>query len=154
MNDMRLDRAIARRLDASDIVQEVLFEASRRLQDYLQHADLPFHLWLRHIAKDRLIDAYRRHHRAQRRSVDREESLYSLTSKPSSIALMSELVDPELTPASAAVRQELEIQFRELLGSMNEEDREILLMRHAEKLSNQDAAARHSRRPRLETRCC
>src|ERR1039457_1893986 len=57
MIDPRLDPAIVQRLDASDVVQEVLIEASRRLQDYLKAPSMPFHLWLRHIAKDHVIDA-------------------------------------------------------------------------------------------------
>ena len=36
---------------------------------------MPFQLWLRQIAKDRMIDAHRRHRVAARRSVDREQSL-------------------------------------------------------------------------------
>jgi len=36
-----------RRVDASDVVQDVLIEVSRRLQDYLQKPTMPFHLWLR-----------------------------------------------------------------------------------------------------------
>src|SRR5712691_9067964 len=75
MIDMRLDRAIARRVDASDIAQEVLLEVSRRLRDYLDKPDLPFHLWLRHIARDHIIDAHRRHRKAQRRSVDKEQPM-------------------------------------------------------------------------------
>jgi ELWxxDGT repeat protein len=38
---------------------------------------MPFHLWLRHIAKDHIIDAHRRHRQAQRRSLDREQSLFN-----------------------------------------------------------------------------
>src|SRR5262249_57883667 len=72
MIGLRLDRAIAARVDASDIVQDVLLEASRRLGEYLQHSTMPFHLWLRHIAQDHIIDAHRRHRTAQRRSVERE----------------------------------------------------------------------------------
>src|SRR5437016_890751 len=53
MIELRLDRALARRVDASDIVQDVLLEASRRLHDYLRDPAMPFHLWLRHIARDR-----------------------------------------------------------------------------------------------------
>ena len=68
MIGLRLDPAIGRRVDASDVVQEVLLEASRRLSDYLKKPDMPFHLWLRHIARDHLIDAHRRH-RAQKRWV-------------------------------------------------------------------------------------
>src|SRR5438128_12504013 len=55
MIDLRLDPAIAARVDASDVVQEVLLEASRRLDKYLADPSMPFHLWLRHIAKDHII---------------------------------------------------------------------------------------------------
>jgi RNA polymerase sigma-70 factor (ECF subfamily) len=74
MIDLRMDRMIQRRVDASDIVQEVLVEANRRLDEYLHSKEpvMPFHLWLRHMARDRLIDAHRRHRRAARRSIDRE----------------------------------------------------------------------------------
>src|SRR5476651_437519 len=67
MIDLRLDPAIVQRVDASDVVQEVMLEASRRLQDYLKNPTMPFLLWLRHLAKDHLIDAHRRHHLAQKR---------------------------------------------------------------------------------------
>jgi RNA polymerase sigma-70 factor (ECF subfamily) len=100
--DLRLDPAVARRVDASDIVQDVLVEASQRLTDYLQKPDMPFHLWLRHLAQDRVIDTHRRHRLAQRRSVDREQAV--------------------ARPAWA-------------------DDREVILMRHHEALSNQEAAA-------------
>src|SRR5438874_13133995 len=73
MIDLRLDPAIVQRVDASDVVQEVLLEASRRLADYLRQPAMPVHLWLRHIAKDHLIDAHRRHHQAPERRVDREQ---------------------------------------------------------------------------------
>ncbi|MFP6693676.1 MAG: ECF-type sigma factor, partial [Pirellulales bacterium] len=35
MIDMRMDRQLQRRVDASDIVQEVLIDANRRLGEYL-----------------------------------------------------------------------------------------------------------------------
>ncbi len=75
MIGMRLDPALAARVDASDVVQDVLLEAHKRLQDYLRNPAMPFHLWLRHIAKDHVIDAHRRHRQAQRRSLDREQPL-------------------------------------------------------------------------------
>ena len=77
MIGMRLDPAISSREDASDIVQNVMIEAHRRLADYLKNPTMPFHLWLRHSAMDHIIDAHRRHSQAQRRSLDREQSLHS-----------------------------------------------------------------------------
>jgi RNA polymerase sigma-70 factor (ECF subfamily) len=141
MIDMRLDRAIARRVDASDIAQEVLLEASRRLRDYLRQPDMPFHLWLRHIARDHLIDAHRRHRVAKRRTVDRERPIQSGPADRSSVELIAELIDRELTPATAALRKELHDRFQLVLADLDEDDREIILMRHFEQLSNQEVAA-------------
>ena len=50
MVQMRLDQAVARRVDASDVVQDVLLEASQRLSDYIRSPSMPFHLWLRQLA--------------------------------------------------------------------------------------------------------
>ena len=73
--DLRLDPVLARRVDASDIVQDVLIEANQRLTEYLKNPAMPFHLWLRHLAQDRIIDTHRRHRQAQRRSIDREQAI-------------------------------------------------------------------------------
>src|SRR5260370_8964208 len=70
---LRLDPALAARLDASDVVQDVLLEASRRLKDYLRNPGMPFHLWLQLIADDHVIDAWRRPRQPKRRSLDPEQ---------------------------------------------------------------------------------
>src|SRR5262249_48868513 len=72
MIGLRLDQALARRVDASDVVQDVLIKASQRLGEYLRNPVMPFHLWLRQIARDHVIDAHRRHRQAARRTLDRE----------------------------------------------------------------------------------
>jgi RNA polymerase sigma-70 factor (ECF subfamily) len=142
MIDLRLDPAIAARVDASDVVQEVLLEASRRLDGYLREPSMPFHLWLRHIAKDHIIDAHRRHRQAQRRGVDREQPVVPAAfADHSSIELAAQFIDQELTPASAAMQQELQRRLHLAIAELDEDDREIVLMRHFEQLSNQDVAA-------------
>ncbi len=141
MVDRRLDPAIRVRLDASDVVQEVLLEAHRRLKDYLKDPALPFHLWLRLIARDHIISAHRRHRAAAKRSVERERPLaVSAAGDRSSIELASFLRDAEPTPAAAAIQAELNRRFQEAIEKLAEDDREIILMRHFEDLSNQDAA--------------
>jgi RNA polymerase sigma-70 factor (ECF subfamily) len=141
MIDLRLDPAIAARVDASDVVQEVLIEASRRLTDYLRDGTMPFHLWLRHLAQDHLIDAHRRHRQAQKRGVDREQPIVPAAfADRSSIELAAQFLDPELTPASAAMQQELQRRLHAAITQLNEDDRDIILMRHFEQLSNQEVA--------------
>ena len=137
----RMDRAIGRRVDASDVVQDVLLEASNRLANYLDQPVLPFHLWLRQLARDRMIDMHRRHRQAQRRSVDRERSLAARAhSGQSSLDLAARLADAELTPVAASIRRELQLRYHEAIEELAEDDREILLMRHFEQLTNSEAA--------------
>ncbi len=141
MIQMRLDQAVARRVDASDVVQDVLLEASQRMTEYIRNPTMPFHLWLRQLAKDRVIDMHRRHRGAQRRSVDREQVLSNLGSDERSAAdLVSLLRDTELTPAAATVRREMQQRFLDALAQLDDNDREIILMRHFEHLGNGEVA--------------
>jgi RNA polymerase sigma-70 factor (ECF subfamily) len=140
--DLRLDPALARRVDASDIVQDVLLEASQRLAEYLKSPNMPFHLWLRHLAQDRIIDTHRQHRLAQRRSIDKEQQIQRPAwVDESSVQLVAQLVDTEQTPASAAIHQELQRKLDVALDLLDPDDREIILLRHHEQLSNQDVAA-------------
>lgn len=141
MISLRLDRRIQHRVDASDIVQDVLVDADRRLSAYLQDPSIPFHLWLRQMAKDRLIDAHRRHHGSAKRSVSREQPMVALGGMDeSTLQFVGEISDPELTPAAAATMQELQVRFEAAIGQLPDQDQEIILMRHFEHLSNQDIA--------------
>ena len=138
---MRLDKAIAQRVDASDVVQDLLLEASNRLDDYIRNPVMPFHLWLRQLAKDRMIDMHRRHRGAQRRNVDREQPLAAPEfGDRSSLDLAAQIKDLELTPAAANIRRELQERFLAALDHLNDEDRDIILMRHFEHLGNSDVA--------------
>ena len=103
---------------------------------------MPFHLWLRHLARDRIVDAHRRHRVAQRRSVDRERSLQDpALDGHSSLQLINQLSAAGLTPAAAAIGHELETRFHAALETLDDSDRELLTMRHFEQLSNQEVAA-------------
>jgi RNA polymerase sigma-70 factor (ECF subfamily) len=141
MIDLRLDHVLGRRLDASDVVQDVLIKANQRLGDYLRNPSMPFHLWLRQLAHDQMIDEHRRHRGAARRSLDREQPLAAAAFLDrSSLDLAAQLRDPELTPAAAALRGELERRFQAALKQLEDGDREIILLRHFEQLSNGEAA--------------
>lgn len=138
---MRLDRKIQRRVDVSDIVQDVLIEANRRLNTYLEDPKMPFHLWLRHMARDRIIDAHRRHRASAKRSVDREQPLAAPAAMDrSTMELAAQLCDPEMTPAAEATMRELARRFEAAIEQLEERDREVVFMRHFEHLSNQEVA--------------
>lgn len=141
MVQLRLDRKIQRRVDVSDIVQDVLVEANRRLKDYLANPVMGFHLWLRQIAKDRIIDAHRRHRVSGKRSVDKERPLaVPAADDHSTIQLAAQLADRELTPAAAATQAEMAQIVEAAIARLPDQDCEIIIMRHYEQLSNQEIA--------------
>lgn len=138
---MRLDRKIRQRVDVSDVVQEVLVSAHRRLQKYLESPVMPFHLWIRQIAKDRIIDAHRRHRVSAKRSVDRERPMVVPAGMHrSTMELAAHLRDGELTPAAVATQREMVRRVTEVLSELSEQESEIIMMRHFEHLSNQEVA--------------
>lgn len=141
MIGQRMDRGVQRRVDASDIVQDVMIEANRRLGDYLANPTMPFRLWLRHMARDRLIDAHRRHRVAANRSVDREVSITAAGGgERSQTDVMQHVADRDLTPAAAATWRELERRFAAAVDLLEPDDRQIVLLRHFEHLSTADTA--------------
>ena len=134
-----VERVCSEVIDMSDVVQDVLVEANRRLQRYLETPVMPFHLWLRQIAKDRIIDARRRHRVSAKRSVDREQQLFSPRGHDqSSIQLASLLGDKKITPAAAALQKELAKRIENSISQLEEKDSEIIIMRHYEHLTNQE----------------
>lgn len=136
---MRLDARIQKRVDVSDVVQDVLVEANRRLQTYIGNPIMPFHLWLRQIAKDRIIDAHRRHRVSAKRSVDREQGMVIPRGHDhSSIQLASLLGDGQLTPAAAALQKEMAQKVEAAIARLDDKDCEIITMRHYEHLTNQE----------------
>lgn len=138
---MRLDQKIQRRVDVSDVVQDVLIEANRRLTRYMDNPILSFRLWLRQIARDRIIDAHRRHRVSAKRSVDREQAMAAPRGyDQSSIHLASLLGDNNLTPAANALQVEMARKVEAAITHLDERDCEIVIMRHYEHLSNQEIA--------------
>jgi RNA polymerase sigma-70 factor (ECF subfamily) len=132
MVELRLDRRIRQRLDPSDVVQEAQMEAASRITDYLRRRPMPFHLWLRRTAFEYLLRLHRRHVEAECRSVDLEVPL----PESSSAMLARRILARDPQPAEQASQQELARQLRWALARLPELDREILLMRNFEGLSN------------------
>jgi len=50
------------------------------------------------------------------------------------------LIDAEKTPATEAIQQELGRRLAEAVDQLSDDDREVILMRHTEQMSNQDVA--------------
>jgi RNA polymerase sigma-70 factor (ECF subfamily) len=137
---VRLDRRLTARVDASDVVQETLVEAARRLDDYLRDRPIPFYGWLRQLAGERIVDTHRRHVTAQRRSVTLEHRDLDLPDA-SADELIRRLFAADTSPSNHLMRQERHERLKGALASLQQRDREVLVMRHLEQLSTSEIAA-------------
>ena len=134
---LRLDPRLRARVDPSDVVQEAQLEAARRLADYLEKPPLPFRLWLRQIAWDRVLKAHRTHAETARRALGREVPL----PEQSSVALARQLLAGGPTPSENLNQRDLARRLRQAIGRLSSTDRDIVLMRDFEGLSNQEVGS-------------
>src|SRR5262249_27067646 len=124
------------RLDPSDLVQEAQLEVARRMDDFLERRPMPFHLWVRKTAYQRLLNARRDHRQRARRSVDPDVPL----ADRSSPLLVRPLLTSGPSPSQEAQARERADRIARAVAGLAEADREVLLMRHAEELSYEEIA--------------
>ncbi len=138
---LRMDPRLQGRIDPSDVVQESYIDAARRLPEYAKNPTMPFFVWLRWLTGQRLMEQHRRHLGAQARDASREVSLYHGAFPEATAADLAANVLGELsTPSKAVIRVEQIKRLQEALESLEPIDREILVLRHFEQLSNGEAA--------------
>lgn len=130
----RIDPALSARVDPSDVVQETLLQVSQRIEDYLERKPASFRVWLRSTTIERLIDLQRRH-RAAKRSIVREIHFSDATS-----LVIAQGLFQRGGPSQTLQRREIALRVQEILGMLSENDREILVLRKVEGLSNHEAA--------------
>jgi RNA polymerase sigma-70 factor (ECF subfamily) len=135
-----MDPRLNPRVDASDVVQEALMEATRKLPDYLERGGCAFYPWLRRIAWERLAQLHRRHIEAQRRSVKREVRHRMRLPDRSTTLLAKQLAASGTSVRGQLVRKEECLRVRQALEELPERDREAVVLRHLEQLSLREAA--------------
>jgi len=138
---LRLDRRLSGRIDTSDVLQDVYLDVARRFPEYAGAPTVPFYIWLRSLTGQRLVDLHRRHLGAQMRDAGQEVSLHrGALPAASSVSLAQALLAGLTSPTQAAVREEMRLRLQEALNSMDPIDREVVVLRHFEELSNVEAA--------------
>jgi RNA polymerase sigma-70 factor (ECF subfamily) len=101
-----------------------------------------FFLWLRLEVGQKLVDAHRFHLGTQMRDAGQEVSLHhGALPQVTSLSLAEHLLGKLTSASHAAMRVELKLRVQEALNDMDAQDREVLVLRHFEELSNAEAAA-------------
>jgi RNA polymerase sigma-70 factor (ECF subfamily) len=141
MVEIRLDRRLQARVDASDVIQEAYVEIVTRLEEYLREPRLPLFLWMRLVVGERLLKVHRHHLGTRMRDVGLEVSLYrGALPAASSAALAAQLLGQHTSPTQAASRAERLLRLQEALNTLAPMDREVLAMRHFEELTLAETA--------------
>jgi RNA polymerase sigma-70 factor (ECF subfamily) len=139
---VRIDVRLSARVDPSDIVQEALLDASRKLPGYLRDRPLPFYAWLRSLTLERLIQLHRKHILADKRAPDREVRADASLSHESAWQLADRLLAATTAdPLAKAIREERRRRVHEALESLLPHEREVLVLRYLEQLSTSETAA-------------
>jgi RNA polymerase sigma-70 factor, ECF subfamily len=139
---LRLDQRLRGRIDPSDVIQEAFLEATERRPEYARHSDpmSPF-LWLRFLTLQRLQIVHRQQLGTKSRDAGREVSINTATfPAASSAALAAQLLGRDTRPSEVAIRAERKQRLLEVLERMESIDREVLVLRHFEQLTNGECA--------------
>jgi RNA polymerase sigma-70 factor (ECF subfamily) len=138
---IRMDARVRRRGDPEDVLQEARLRAIRRLDDYLSNSAMPFFLWISTITSETLIDFHRRHLGAKARDVRREARVDALSENGSDFVGSPNVIASKApAPLVELERAETRRRVWAVLEAMNENDRDVLLLRLFEGLSNAETA--------------
>jgi RNA polymerase sigma-70 factor, ECF subfamily len=137
----RLDQRLQGRIDPSDVLQDAYLEAWKDLDNYLRLPSMPFFLWLRGIAGNKLRELHRHHLGTQMRDQKREISIFDGGSPETTTTALAAGLLGNLTRASEeAIRVEIKLRLQDALNTMDPLDREVLALRHFEQLSPAETA--------------
>jgi len=138
---LRLDRRVVRRINHSDVLQDTFLEAARRIKEYLDNPDVPFFVWLRFLAVQRISQLHRTHLGVQARDLHREVPIGQYHSSDDTSGLIAAQFVSNLTSASvAALKAEMQKRLHDILSHLDPMDREVLALRHFEHLTNSEVA--------------
>src|SRR5262245_58956220 len=138
---LRMDQRLQGRVDPADVVQDAYLAVRGKFAQYSADPRLPFFLWLRLEVGQKLVDTHRFHLGTRMRDAGQEVSLHRGALPPvTSLSLAEHLLGRLTTASRAAMRVELKLRVQEALNSMDGHDREVLILRHFEELSNSEVA--------------
>lgn len=135
-----LDPRLSARVDPSDVVQEAVLEAHRRLPHCATNPPISFYPWLRAIAVDHLANIHRAHLGTQARDVNREAAPSTGLPDDSVDFLAARLLAEEGSPVQKLMKEELRRRVRETLDKLNADDRRVLVLRLIEEMSAEETA--------------
>ena len=136
----RMDRHLKARVAPSDILQETYLDLAEKLPEF-EKKNVSFLVWLRLVAKERLLNVHRHHVDAQKRDPRREQNRAKKeTFDATSILLVENLLGRYTSVCGKAIKAEQRLKLNSVLEEMDETDREVIALRIFEGLTNGEVA--------------
>ncbi|MEM6334908.1 MAG: sigma-70 family RNA polymerase sigma factor, partial [Planctomycetota bacterium] len=140
----KLGARLQGKADAADIVQATFLDAHRQFPNFAGTVEAELTAWLRTILAGQLALVMRRYLGTAARDVRLERQIQQdLTD--ASRALDHELVAPGTTPSGRASRREQAVLLADALAKLQDDYREVIVLRHVEGLTMAQVAERMGR---------
>jgi RNA polymerase sigma-70 factor (ECF subfamily) len=134
-----IEASLRGKADPSDLVQETLFKAHRSFGQFQGQTEGELAGWLRRILANSLNDFARSYQMNGARQVCRERSLDAIL-EDSSAALLGLLVRGGPSPSESAQRREMGLVLADALAELNDDYREVLVLRSLEERDWEETA--------------
>jgi RNA polymerase sigma-70 factor, ECF subfamily len=137
-----------------DVLQDVYFEAFRRLGEFVPDGEDAAYRWLVTIARHRMCQLLRRRRTLKRGGETRPAQPWLPTDDDSTADLLAQLATHRRSPSASAAAHELIQVVERSLEGLSQDYREVVRLRHLEGLSVRETALRMGRTERAIEMLC
>lgn len=136
----QLNPILRQRISPEDIVQEVFAHAFARRAFFEQEPDVPLFFKLRRMFFQTLKDLERKHLRSECRDAYKEAPL--MDGAPTEVGgiRLVDIAEDAASPVTLTAREDTYRLLRAALAELNDNDRQIIEMRHFDELPNETCA--------------
>lgn len=137
------------KVDASDLVQQTLFEAHRDFERFEGKSEAEWFAWLRRILTHNALDLVRQYHGAAKRQAKREVSVDA--GNGSSLQRGPQLACTEPSPSQQVIARDEQLRVAAALARLTADHREVIVLRNLERLPFDEVARQmHRSRPAVQ----
>jgi RNA polymerase sigma-70 factor (ECF subfamily) len=137
------------KVDASDLVQQTLFEAHRDFARFQGSTEAEWLAWLRRILAHNAQDYVRQFHGTAKRQARREVPVRGPGDDSQMLGVEPAAREP--SPSQQLIRRDEELRVTAALGRLSEDHREVIVLRNLERLPFDEIARRMGRsRPAVQ----
>jgi RNA polymerase sigma-70 factor (ECF subfamily) len=143
--ERHLNPLLLQRMSAEDVLQETLHAAMTRKHFLEEAPEVPLYFKLRQLLFQVLVDAERRHLKAQKRAIHREMPITwgdADDDKSEGAHIAAEALVADISsPFTKTARQDRHALLKRVLNTLPTADRHLLILRHFDNCTNSECAA-------------